>query len=321
MESLRFVTLTASEHDWIRDIRRGFIVPGGKYFLVFVSDGVYTLSLEELSGTPVSFISLQDVNLEGLDVRPRRWTTGRPDDGSLTFYAAIRPADRTVHTETYAFWSGNFQGPMPTQTYYGQFTILGSPRNTGGLEDFCLLPNGRFLVIDFAGHSLSLFPHPEFQTVDHLNQPLPMEYTTPLWQYQYPLGDGHLRGCGCCYRVAMGSEGPKILGHQMLPDGSRFLPGRTGALVATPLDGEDGLRIGCLRYAPETEWKSDSPQSYATFDVSTANLPGWASDTRPSRCLNSGQIHFNEEGGRICILSKDTSLFRQEATVFVLDVI
>lgn len=94
MESLRFVTLSTSDHDWIGDMQRGFMVPGGKYFLIFVSYGAYVLSLEELSRTPVPFISLQDVNMEGLDVGTCRWTTGRPDDGSLTFYAAIKPADR-----------------------------------------------------------------------------------------------------------------------------------------------------------------------------------------------------------------------------------
>lgn len=94
MESLQFVTLSASDHNWIGDMRRGFMVPGGKYLLVFVSDRAYALSLEELSPKPAPFISLQDVNVEGLDIRTCRWTTGRPDDGSLTFYAAIKPADR-----------------------------------------------------------------------------------------------------------------------------------------------------------------------------------------------------------------------------------
>lgn len=96
MESLRFVSLPASEHNWIGNIRRGFMVPGGKYFVIFVYDRACILSLEDLSRPPVPFITLQDVNLEGLDPVTCSWTTGRPDDGRITFYIAIRPTDRCV---------------------------------------------------------------------------------------------------------------------------------------------------------------------------------------------------------------------------------
>lgn len=96
MESLRFVPLPASEHSWIGNIRRGFMVPGGKYFVIFVYDRACILSLEDLSRPPVPFITLQDVNLDGLDPMTCSWTTGRPDDGGITFYIAIRPIDRCV---------------------------------------------------------------------------------------------------------------------------------------------------------------------------------------------------------------------------------
>ncbi|KAG8894402.1 hypothetical protein FRC01_012997, partial [Tulasnella sp. 417] len=71
MESLRFVTLPASEHDWIGDIQRGFMVPGGRYFIIFVYDRGYILSLEELSEPLVPFIGLRDsdISLEGMDDR------------------------------------------------------------------------------------------------------------------------------------------------------------------------------------------------------------------------------------------------------------
>ncbi|KIO19800.1 hypothetical protein M407DRAFT_144718 [Tulasnella calospora MUT 4182] len=220
------------------------------------------------------------------------------------------------------------------------------------LQDFCLLPNGGVLAIfrDVNGlNLLSLFASPEFQTTFHLNQPLPTERTTPLWRYCYNyIGVSHIchpmsiwslsschpytntdgstavlciRGSWCCYHVAIESvEGPNIFDHQMFSE-SEYVPDRTWALVVAELNHDDGLRIGCLRYAPEMQWESDSPQSYATFDISTANVPGWASETRPSGCLRDGQVYFSEESGRICILSKDTSLFRQEVTVFVLDFI
>lgn len=74
------------------------MVPGGEYFMIFASESAYTLSLEELRPTPTSLISLPRVELEGQDGRTYRWNIGRPDDGSLTFYAIIRPIDRCVST-------------------------------------------------------------------------------------------------------------------------------------------------------------------------------------------------------------------------------
>lgn len=96
MESLRFVALPISEHDRIRYIQRGFMVPGGRYFLIFVYDRVYIVSLQEPSGTPVSFINLRDVNMEGLDITTSNWKAERHDDGSLTLFVSIRPANRWV---------------------------------------------------------------------------------------------------------------------------------------------------------------------------------------------------------------------------------
>lgn len=395
MESLRFVPLPASKHDWIERIRRGFMVPGGRYLLIFVSDRAFTLSLEELSGAPVPFISLQDVNLEGLDIRTCRWMTGRPNDGSLTFYIAIRPVDRSIQSWTYAFWSASFQASPPSQTYHGQFTIQGSPHNLrtknelfmyntanaehiivfdwrvmlqggsfryyavrtqdrsrsdlssrSGIRDFCLLPNGFILTIEYGSNSLSLFASPEFQTVDHLNQLLPMELAAPLWQYHHQSIGDHTclpfeiwslplchpytdsdessalicgLGPSCCYRVANGPEGPEILGHQSLPDGSRFIPGRTKAMVIMTLDAEDGLRIGCLSYAPRMELEGSSPQSYKTFDICTPQALGWELKGRPRPSLSSSQVYFDEESGRMCFLSMDTFLGRHEAGLFMLD--
>lgn len=89
MDSLRFVTLLASQYNWVGDIRKGFMVPGGRYFLMFTFDGVYILSLEGPSQEPVSFINTTDVDLEGLVIERCSWNTGRPDDGSLTLYVAI----------------------------------------------------------------------------------------------------------------------------------------------------------------------------------------------------------------------------------------
>lgn len=96
MESLRSVTLPAAEHRWTGDIRRGFMVPGGKYLVIFVPEGAYTLSLEEPCPKPISFLSLPHVELGGHDCSTFRWSIGRPDDGSLTLYAIIRPFDRCV---------------------------------------------------------------------------------------------------------------------------------------------------------------------------------------------------------------------------------
>ncbi|KAG8907922.1 hypothetical protein FRC01_007534, partial [Tulasnella sp. 417] len=80
MGSFRLVTLRAPEFGWIDDIQRGFMVPGGRYFMIFTLDKAYTLYLEELSRAPVLFISTQDVNMEGLDIETCSWNTGRPDD-------------------------------------------------------------------------------------------------------------------------------------------------------------------------------------------------------------------------------------------------
>ncbi|KAG8927653.1 hypothetical protein FRC01_007125 [Tulasnella sp. 417] len=238
MESLQFVTLPGSEHNWIGDIQRGFMVPGGRYFMIFSYDRGYLLSLEELSEPPVPFLSLRDVNLDGMDVTTCRWTTARPADGSLTFIASMRPADRAIQSWTFALRSASFQVSPPSQTYHGQFTISETPYNsqakdelfiyntgdtgyvivfdwkallqggsfrycalrihnpddvlqTRGIRDFCMLPNGCILAIEYGSDSLHLFAAPEFQTVSHLNQPLPTESATPLWQYHALMMDDH----------------------------------------------------------------------------------------------------------------------------------
>lgn len=391
MESLRFVALPISEHDRIRYIQRGFMVPGGRYFLIFVYDRVYIVSLQEPSGTPVSFINLRDVNMEGLDITTSNWKAERHDDGSLTLFVSIRPANRDANTTTYAFWSADLHVSTPTQTYHGQFTIRRSSRNTRtknelfmfstndggyitildwkallrgdsfryhairtgnpsdlssikGLRDFCLLPNGYILGISNGSDSLRLFAFPEFQTVSHLNQPLPTEYAPPLWQYKHqsmhmsdhtcapvkiwalPLCNTHTDldessalvgglNPSCCYRVAMGPAGPKVFGHQMLSDAFCFFPGRTRALV-TKLDGKEGLRIGCLSHATKKEWESLSPQPYRTFDISTAQVPLWGLKGKPSSTARG--VYWDEETGRMCFLPRNT-LLGPKAGVLVLD--
>lgn len=124
---------------------------------------------------------------------------------------------------------------------------------------------------------------------------------------------------GCCYRVDAGSEGPNISGHQIFPAVSNFLPGRTRALAITPLDNEDGLRIGCLSYAPEVESRSLSPQPYGTFDLSKADVSGREQRGIPGVVLNTSWVYFDEESGRMCFLL--TEMFPQgDGTgVFVLD--
>lgn len=219
---------------------------------------------------------------------------------------------------------------------------------THGIQDFCMLPNGCILTIDSWSSSLVLFGPPEFRTVSHLNQPLTTEYVTSLRRRNFGLTGGHMcdpfsiwslplchphtntddssalicsRGRQCCYRVAIGTNGLKLFDHHMLPavPGSRFLPGRTWAMAITPLVDEDGFRIGCIRYAPMMEGESDSPQSYATFDISAANVPGWASNARLSSRFSASQIYFNEESGRICFFH--TAVAQHEAPVFVLDLV
>lgn len=96
MDSLRFVTVLASRYSWAGDIRRGFMVPGGRYFLMFTVDGVYILFLEELSREPVLFINTAGVDLESLVIERCNWNTGRPDDGSLTLYVAIESLNGCV---------------------------------------------------------------------------------------------------------------------------------------------------------------------------------------------------------------------------------
>lgn len=217
-----------------------------------------------------------------------------------------------------------------------------------GIHDFCLLPNGCILTIDSWSSSLVLYGPPDFRTVSHLNQPFTSEYITPLWRRDFGLTGGHMcdplsiwslplchphtdtddssalicsKGRQCCYRVATGSEGLKLFDHHMLPAvfGRRFNPGRTWAMVTTPLVDEDGFRIGCIRYAPMMEWENDSLQSYGTFDIAAANLPGWASNTRLSSRFSASQVYFNEESGRICFLH--AAVAQHEATIFVLDLI
>lgn len=216
---------------------------------------------------------------------------------------------------------------------------------TRDLQDFCLLQNGSILAIYFDGStSLCLFPPPEFQTVYHLNQPLPTKCTTPLWQYRHPIGS-HICNpyrvwsiplchphtnvnessaliygllSGCCYRVDAGSKGPTISGHQVFPAVSNFLPGRTRALAITPLDNEDGLHIGCLSYSP-VKSEGSPLQPYGTFDISKADVSARQRRGLPGVILNTSQVYFDEESGIMCFLLTDISPHGNGIGVFVLD--
>lgn len=393
MESLRPLILSGS---WIYKDRMAFMIPGGQYLLIFVSNGAFMISLEEPSPTPVPFISLQGAEFESLDTYTSDWTTGRPDDGSLTFFATLKPRDDVLPARTFAFWSANFQISPPTQIYHGQLTVQGLPSNARtrnelfvystadqqhaiildwramlqgvpfryyafrfdnrtesgqaeDLYDFCVLPNGCILVID-TYFSLHLFAPPRFETVTHLNQALPTEYATPIWQYPQEPIPGHScspsavwplplchphadtdesnaliysRATRCYRRLAIGPKGSRILDHRSLPDWSTFIPGRTRAVIVTLFDNGEGSRIGCISYATKSEDLGSTSPFYETFDLTTADLPGLpvgVGDTvLPNWLGRNFQTCFDEQSGRLCFVPRHTSHYAAEMIALVLD--
>lgn len=214
------------------------------------------------------------------------------------------------------------------------------------LWDFCVLPNGCILVIDTC-FSLHLFAPPEFETVTHLNQALPTEYATPIWQYPqepiaghicnpsdlwplplcHPHADNHESNAllysqarQCYHHLAMGPERPRVVDHRFLPDWSTFIPGRTRAVVVTSLEYEDGSRIGCISYATKSEDVGSTSPSYETFDLTTADVVGLdLGNGRRTNRLRDFRPCFDEESGRMCFVLTDTYNTSTEIIVLVLD--
>lgn len=165
----------------------------------------------------------------------------------------------------------------------------------------------------------------DYQSIDpHHCTPLAL-WSVPLCHPYTDNDESSALLCGtarrCCCQVETGLGGPKVIRHHILPDEARFLPGRTKALVVTVLDREDGLRIGCLSYAPKTEWEDPAPQPLATFDISMASVPGWDPEVRPWGGLRGAPVYFDEESGRMCFLLRRTAINQDGAAILVLDFI
>lgn len=194
-------------------------------------------------------------------------------------------------------------------------------------SDICLASNNYILVVEDKSSRLHVFAPPQFETVAHLVQPLPMEYATPLWRYDaeqmgfrgrppltvFPLPSSESLADSdesCILLVApyrrtygraiLGPDGMRFFGLVDLQASSTFIYSQTKALIIHLFS--DGCYVNCYSYAANLDKNGPTLRSHGTFRLHTYDVPNLAHPHRPRDRFQDEyfRVYFDEESGRIC---------------------